>query len=55
LNNNDTLTVDVTDGNDNKQVSCSYVTTPYQFSFTSISDGDNHNPYGEEIFINTAK
>lgn len=55
LNNNDTLTVDVTDGNDNKQVSCSYVTTPYQFSFTSISDGDNPNQYGEEVFVNTAK
>ena len=31
LNNNDILTVIASDGNDTKQVSCNYITTPYTF------------------------
>lgn len=53
LNNNDTLTIVATDGNDTKQVMCNYVTNPYSFSLGLINDKQVFYTQ-EEIFISTA-
>ena len=53
LNNNDTLTVIASDGNDTKQVSCNYITTPYTFDLV-LANNNEVNYKNEEIFINTA-
>ena len=52
LNNNDTLTITATDGNDTKQVSCSYITAPYIFDFNLYNDKGTLQQ--EEVFIETA-
>ena len=54
LNNNDSLIIVVTDGNDTKQVSCSYVTSPYSFNLALVNDEQIFYNQ-EEIFISTAK
>ena len=53
LNNNDTLTIVATDGNDTKYVMCNYVTNPYSFSLGLINDKQVFYTQ-EEIFISTA-
>lgn len=53
LNNNDSLIIVVTDGNDTKQVSCNYVTNPYSFNLSLINDKQIFYNQ-EEIFISTA-
>ena len=53
LNNNAQLIIVATDGNDTKQVSCSYVTNPYSFDLVLLNDKQiAYNQ--EEIFISTA-
>lgn len=53
LNNNSTIIIAATDGNDIQQVSCNYITQPYIFN-TSLVDNNNKS-LKEEIFISDAK
>lgn len=52
LNNNDNLQITVSDGNETKQVMCSYVTSPYEFSLSLVDDYGNQ--VSNEYFIETA-
>lgn len=53
LNNNSTLSITATDGNNTKQVMCNYITKPYIFNLSLVdNDGD---PLSGEIFVATAK
>lgn len=52
LNNNDTLTIIATDGDDTKTTGCKYVTNPYYFT-TSIKN-EKEEDLSNEIFITDA-
>ena len=52
LNMNSTLQITVSDGNETKQVMCSYVVSPYEFTL-SLVDNDG-NAVSNEHFIETA-
>lgn len=53
LNNNDTLIVVASDGNNTQQVSCNYVTSPYVF--TPYLVDNNGNTLSSEIFVSNAQ
>ena len=53
LNTNSNLQITVTDGNEEKQVGCSYITSPYEFTLSLVDD--NGNEVLKEFFIETAK
>ena len=53
LNNNSTIIVTATDGNDIQQVSCNYITQPYIFNASLVDN--NNKSLKKEIFISDAK
>lgn len=52
LNTNSNLSITVSDGNETKQVMCSYVVFPYEFNLYLVDD--NGDPVLNEHFIETA-
>ena len=53
LNNNSTLSITANDGNQMKQVYCNYITQPYTFNASLVTD--SNVPIGGELFIDNAK